>query len=159
VTFFEVCAIAAAATFFAASLLREDQLFVGESGDSWQFVAVAARVAFGLSFIAFGISHFMYAAYVESVIPSWIPGHTFFTYFTAMAHIAAGLSLVSGIRYRLAATMLTIMFGSWVLMLHMPRVALALTNSNEWTSLIVAIAMCGGAWLFAVDEGSEQRLR
>ncbi|MEO6529038.1 MAG: DoxX family membrane protein [Gemmatimonadaceae bacterium] len=157
VVLFEVCAIAAACTFLAASLLWQDAEFVGVSGDAWRRVAVWARIAFGLSFIAFGISHFVYTAYVEAVIPAWIPAHKFFAYFTGLAHLAAGISLVSGIRYRLAAAMLVIMFGCWVLILHVPRVAAARGNANEWTSLIIAIAMCGGAWLFAAEEHSGVR--
>lgn len=154
VVFFEVCAIAAACSHLAASLLRQDEAFVGESGEGWRRVAVLARVAFGLSFIAFGASHFIYTGYVESVIPAWIPAHRFFAYFTGVAHIAAGISLVSGIRVRLSTTLLAIMFACWVLVLHVPRVAAARGDTNEWTSLIVALAMCGGAWLFAAEEES-----
>ena len=158
VVFFEVCAIAAACTSLAATLLQHDEEFVGESGDAWRRVGVGARIAFGLSFIAFGISHFVYIGYVESVIPAWIPAHKFFAYFTGVAHLAAGISLVSGIRHRLAATMLAIMFGCWVLILHIPRVMAARTDANEWTSLIIAIAMCGGAWMVAAEARDRGRL-
>jgi len=159
VVFFEVCAIAAACTFLAGRLLAQDEIFVGESGDTWRRVALFARVAFGLSFIAFGISHFVYTGYVESVIPAWIPAHKFFAYFTGVAHIAAGASLVTGIRVRLATTLLAIMFACWVLVLHVPRVAAARGDMNEWTSLIVALAMCGGAWLFAAEDRDDTMLR
>jgi uncharacterized membrane protein YphA (DoxX/SURF4 family) len=158
VGFFETCAIGAASTFLAASLLPRDDAVLGQAGDAWRRVAVGARFAFGLSFIAFGISHFVYREYVESVIPAWIPAHRFFAYFTGVAHLAAGVSLVSGFRDRLAATLLAIMFGSWVLILHIPRVVAARTDVNEWTSLIIAVAMCGGAALFASPERGQKRL-
>jgi hypothetical protein len=41
------------------------------------------------------------------------------------------------------------MFLLWVFLLHLPRVAAAPHNGNEWTSLFVALAMSGGALLIA----------
>jgi hypothetical protein len=41
------------------------------------------------------------------------------------------------------------MYGSWVLMLHLPRVLAQPAMRAEWTSLFVALALCGGAWLVA----------
>lgn len=145
VVFFEVLAIDAAAWWLSSGLMREE----GATSNLWPGIALAARIAFGLSFLAFGISHFMYHGYVESVIPGWIPAHKFFTYFTACAHIAAGLAILSRVKDRLAATLLGVMFGSWVLIVHLPRVAANPTHANEWTSLIVALAMCGAGFLFA----------
>ena len=107
------------------------------------------RFCFGASLPVFGILHFIYIDYVASVIPDWIPGHVFWGYLTGVAHIAAGLAIVSGIQARLAATMLGIMFGSWVLILHIPRVAVRLHDPNEWCSMFIATALCGGAWLIA----------
>ena len=111
--------------------------------------ARAGRFCFGICLPLFGILHFIYIDYVASVIPGWIPGPVFWGYFTGAAHIAAGLAIVSGIRARLAASLLGIMFGSWVLILHLPRVAARLHDPNEWSSLLIATALCGGAWLIA----------
>ena len=105
------------------------------------------RFCFGISLPMFGILHFIYYQYVASVIPAWIPYPLFWAYFTGMAQIAAGLSIISNIKARLAATLLGVMFGSWVLILHLPRAAVNPSNESEWTSLIVALAMCGGAWI------------
>lgn len=108
-------------------------------------VATGLRVALGLAFVAFGISHFVYHGYVESVIPAWIPAHRFFAYATGVAHIAAGCSLITPVQERLATLLLAVMFGSWVLVLHIPRALAHLAHHSEWTSLFVAVAMCGGA--------------
>lgn len=107
------------------------------------------RFCFGICLPLFGVLHFIYIDYVASVIPGWIPGPVLWGYFTGAAHIAAGLAIVSGIRARLAASLLGIMFGSWVLILHLPRVAVRLHDPNEWSSLLIATALCGGAWLIA----------
>jgi uncharacterized membrane protein YphA (DoxX/SURF4 family) len=119
------------------------------NGDVWRRVALVARLMFGATFLAFGFSHYLYHQYVESVIPSWIPAHAFFAYATGAAHAAAGLSLLTGIQARLAATLLAVMFGSWVGVLHIPRVIAAQGDKNEWTSLFVAVAMCGASWIIS----------
>jgi uncharacterized membrane protein len=119
------------------------------------------RFCFAISLPVFGILHFIYRDYVASVIPAWIPGHMFWAYFTGVAHIAAGVSLVIKVKAYLAATLLGIMFGTWVLILHAPRVAANLHARPEWTSLFVAIAMCGGSLLVAGSlamEDSTQRV-
>lgn len=113
-------------------------------------LADIGRYGFGITLPVFGALHFIYWQYVASVIPSWIPGSpVFWAYFTGCAHIAAGLAILSGVQARLAATMLGIMFGSWVLIVHVPRVLASPHSQAEWTSLCVAIALCGGAWLMA----------
>jgi len=104
------------------------------------------RVAFACSLPVFGLLHVIYIDYVASVIPGWIPAHVFWGYATGLAHAAAGVALLAGIRARLAASLLAVMFGSWVVILHLPR-ALAAGHRPEWTSLCVALAMAAGSLL------------
>ena len=109
----------------------------------------SGRFLFAISLLVFGIQHLMYGAFVATLIPKWIPGHLFWAYFVGVAFIAAALAIVSGKLAPLAATLLGIMFFLWVVILHAPRVVAALHNANEWTSLWVALAMSGGAWIVA----------
>jgi hypothetical protein len=106
----------------------------------------AGRIVFAASLPLFGLFHFLYLDYIVSVIPGWIPGHTFFAIATGVALIAAGASLLSGWHARLAAILTTVMFGSWVVVLHVPRM-IERRHADEWTSMFIATAMCGGAWL------------
>jgi uncharacterized membrane protein len=78
--------------------------------------------AFAFSVPVFGIQHFIYADYVAAVVPSWIPGRLFWAYFTGVAHIAAGVSILTRVKARLAAAMWALMAGLWVVLLHAPRV-------------------------------------
>ncbi len=113
-------------------------------------LAGLARYGFGISLSVFGALHFIYWQYVASAIPVWIPGSpVFWAYFTGGAYVAAGLAILSGVLARLASTLLGIMFTSWVLLLHVPRVFATPHNQAEWTSLCVAVALSGGAWLMA----------
>ena len=51
-------------------------------------------LCFAVTLPAFGALHFIYWEYVASVIPAWIPGHTFWAYFTGVAHVAAGVAIL-----------------------------------------------------------------
>ncbi len=112
-------------------------------------IAGIGRSAFALSLPVFGALHVIYIGYVASVIPAWIPWHVFWGYFTGAAAALAGLAILSRVKARLAATMLGLMYGSWVLILHLPRVFSHPADHREWASLLVAITLCGGAWLVA----------
>lgn len=107
----------------------------------------------GVACIVFGVSHFLYIGYVKSVLPAWLPWHTFWGYGTGVAHLAAGVALVTRVRARLAAVLLGVMFGSWVLILHLPRVVRDANSQAEWTSMCVALAMCGTSWVIASSIG------
>jgi uncharacterized membrane protein YphA (DoxX/SURF4 family) len=107
------------------------------------------RLLFAIPLVVFGVQHFLYARFIATLIPSWIPGHLFWAYFVGVAFVAAALSISSQIKPRLAATWLGIMFLLWVLVLHLPRVVASPHNGNEWASAFVALAMSGGAFIVA----------
>ena len=129
------------------------------SGAAWTLVTSTAapgenpvppalgRLAYGLALPAFGILHFKYAHFVGTLIPAWIPLHTAWAVFIGICFVAAGLAIVTRIRARLAATLLGAMFGSWVVLLHIPLVITSHGAGGKWTSLFVATMMCGGAWM------------
>jgi uncharacterized membrane protein YphA (DoxX/SURF4 family) len=107
------------------------------------------RVFYGVPLIVFGIQHFLYAQFISTLIPVWIPRHLFWAYFVGTAFIAAAVSIATKGQAPLAAILLGAMFFSWVIIVHAPRVAVHLRNGNEWTSAFIALAMCGGAWIVA----------
>jgi uncharacterized membrane protein YphA (DoxX/SURF4 family) len=85
----------------------------------------------------------MYAAYIATLIPAWMPAHLFLTYLTGTAFIAAAIAIASGIQARLGAALLGLMFLLWTVLLHAPRVFAHIHNKDELTSLFVALAMSG----------------
>lgn len=107
------------------------------------------RFLFALSMIVFGVQHFMYAAFIATLIPAWIPFHLFWVYFTGTGFVVAGLSIATGVLAPLAFMGLGLMFLLWFLLLHAPRVAASPRNGNEWTSAFVALAVSGGSYLLA----------
>lgn len=112
-------------------------------------MARAGRYLFAVTLPVFGVQHFLYTDYVSAAVPSWIPAPVFWAYFTGVAHVCAGLALLTGVKARLAAALLALMFGSWFVILHLPRVAAKPGDAAEWTSAFVALAMCGASLMLA----------
>jgi uncharacterized membrane protein YphA (DoxX/SURF4 family) len=151
-------------TFETSSLAGAALVLAGLASDpvrnSW---VRAGRITFGVSLPVFGILHFIYADNVASLVPPWYPWPLFWAYLTGLGHFAAGVAIAAGVLPRLAATLAGVMYGSWVLTLHIPRVwcrafgpcafmgeaASSQSPRNGLTSLFVAIGMCGAAWIVA----------
>jgi uncharacterized membrane protein YphA (DoxX/SURF4 family) len=106
----------------------------------------------------FGYTHFLYPEFVATLVPAWIPGHLFWTYFAGVALIAAGVGMIVGVKARLAALMLGLMIFSWFIVLHIPR-AIADPRSglgNEVSSVFEALAFSGIAFMLASLPGSNR---
>jgi uncharacterized membrane protein len=117
----------------------------------------------------FGILHFVYPASVASLIPPWYPWPMFLAYFTGFAQVAGGVAITAGILSRPAAILSGVMYGTWALTLHVPRIWCRFLGPCDFmeapmglgaaraglTSLFVAFAMCGAAW--SVSEGIARR--
>jgi uncharacterized membrane protein YphA (DoxX/SURF4 family) len=143
---FELLAISGIALILAAEWMEKGpEQAAGRRG----VLLLSGRVLFSVSLIVFGIQHLMYGPFIAGLIPAWLPGHLFWAYFVGVAFLASALAIVTGRLASLAATLLGVMFFLWVLILHAPRVAAALHSQNEWTSLVVALAMSGGAFVMA----------
>jgi uncharacterized membrane protein YphA (DoxX/SURF4 family) len=108
---------------------------------------LVARMLAGASAMVFGFAHFNYIDFTASFIPAWIPWKVFWAWATGAGHLAAGLAFVSGIQARLAATCLAGMMGSFVVLLHIPRVIAQPEVHAEWIMLAVSSSMTGAAWL------------
>jgi uncharacterized membrane protein len=68
---------------------------------------------FSLTIISFGIDHFLFAHEASDYIPSWVPNHLFWMYFTGSALLGSGIAIILNVRRGLAATLLggMILFG------------------------------------------------
>ena len=110
-------------------------------------LATLGRYLFSLPLLIYGLQHFLYASFIATLIPAWMPARLFLAYFTGVAFIAAGLSITSGIAARLACFFLGLMFFLWTVLLHAPRVVSHLNNGDEWSSAFVALAMAGASFL------------
>jgi uncharacterized membrane protein YphA (DoxX/SURF4 family) len=105
------------------------------------------RLLFASLLVVVGTQHFLYARFVATLVPAWIPARLFWAVFVGVAFFGAALAIATKKSSSLAATLLGLMFFLWVFIVHLPRVAASPHDGKEWTSALVALAMCGGAWL------------
>ena len=110
----------------------------------------AARLAFGLCLLVFGISHFVYAGFTAALVPAWLPpSRLFWTYATGAAQLAAGLAMLSGIKVRFAAILLTIMYVGFGLLVHLPGIMSAPSSHDAWAENALNLLLIGAAWSLA----------
>jgi uncharacterized membrane protein YphA (DoxX/SURF4 family) len=109
-----------------------------------------ARPAFGLCLMVFGTSEFVYARFTASLVPAWLPpSQLFWTWLTGAAQVAAGLSILIGMRARLAAILLTAMYLVFGLIVHLPRVIADPSGAGIWAENGVNLVLAGAAWVLA----------
>lgn len=107
------------------------------------------RVIFGCAAVVFGVDHFLALDLIASLVPAWMPAHLVLASFTGAAMIAAGVSIVTKWHDRLGAFALGMLFLLIVVTLHVPRVLAAPRSPDEWSSALIALAMCGASWILA----------
>jgi len=114
------------------------------------------RFCLGAFMILAGIQHFQFAQFVQTLVPVWIPGHLFWTYFAGVALIAGGFGLFLPPTARLAAVLTGLMIFLWVVLLHIPRALAAAPEQarNEWVAVFEALACAGIGFVLAAGPES-----
>ncbi|UFH54743.1 hypothetical protein [Spirosoma sp. KNUC1025] len=140
-------------SFFAAGLLSQ----AGSAPSNRRFgLILAGRCLFAGALVIFGVLHFIYAHYIATLMPSWIPAPLFWAYFVGVAFLATAVSLLINWLRTLSTGLLGLMFLLWVVVLHAPRTAKNPQVEPEWTSLFIALAMSGFCFLIASSARSAQ---
>jgi uncharacterized membrane protein YphA (DoxX/SURF4 family) len=126
-------------------------LIAGMAGAYPKVLILTGRIFYSIMLVIFGIEHFLFAEFVRSLVPAWIPGDLFWTYFAAVALIGAGMSIIFQIKVRLVATLLGIMVFIWFLILHIPRAVVApvTDQGNELSSVFESLGVSGIAFVIA----------
>ena len=108
---------------------------------------------------AFGTEHFTLTKLIASIVPSWIPWHLFWAYFVGACFIAAGLSLVTRIQARLAASLLALTFFLFVVLMDVPGWAHNPRNRFGLTLALRELSFSGGALALAASLTGQERRR
>lgn len=109
-----------------------------------------ALTAMGVCLLTFGVAHFLYLDFTASMVPAWLPGgQKFWAGLTGAAHLAAGIALLSGVKARLAAILLTVMFGSFSVLVHLPLLLADPHSHLSWVMNAINLALTGAAWTLA----------
>ncbi len=110
----------------------------------------------------FGTEHFTLTATIASLIPRWIPWHHLWAYLVGACFIGAALSIVTGVRARLAAGLVGATFFLFVVLMDAPA---WLQNPGSRFALALALrelAFSGGALALAAglrEPGGERGAR
>jgi uncharacterized membrane protein len=115
------------------------------------------RLLFAVSLIVFAVQHFMYASFIATLVPEWIPFKLFWAYFIGVAFSLAFISILINLNTRLACALLGFMFLFWVIFLHLPRVAAATHIEPEKTSMFIALAFCGIFFTIASQYSAKEK--
>ena len=110
---------------------------------------LVARLLFAFTLLLFGLQHFEYVSFISALIPWWIPNHRGWVVFTGAVFLLAAVALAVKFGSRLAAYSLALMFFSWLLLLHVPRILAHPQSGDEWASGFVVLALGGGSLVFA----------
>ena len=121
-------------------------------------------VALGPLFLAiamavFGADHFVAPKIVAAMVPSWIPFHWFWVYFIGVALIAAALSLVTKQHSALAASLLSAMLFSFVLLIHTRNVVAYPHKRILYAVLLRDLSFSAGALACALAQAGESANR
>ena len=108
-------------------------------------------ILYSIPIITFGILHLSYAKDVSTMVPSWIHGPVFWTYFAGIALLGSGIAIILNIKPGVTAALLGIMIFIWFVILHIPRVVNAPVTDleGEVTSAFLALAYSGIAFVIA----------
>jgi uncharacterized membrane protein len=115
------------------------------------------RLFFAIPLAVFGSEHFSDTADIATLVPSWIPAHTFWVYLVGVALIAAALSITVKVQSRLAATLLGTMFCLFVVLMDLPAVVAQPGNRIFWALVLRELAFASGALAFAGSQMSARR--
>ncbi len=118
---------------------------------SLERLLAAGKYFFTAFLILCGIEHFLYAQFVATLLPPWIPGHLFWTYFAGVALIAGGVGMTIPQTSKIACLMSGLMILSWVPLVHIP-LALKDWGPGQVVPVFEALAFGSAAVLESIRE-------
>lgn len=107
-----------------------------------------AQWLLALSLLPIGLAHFFYAPQTIALMPSWLPWHLGWAYFTGAASLLAAVALLLGIWPRLAVVLEASMLSVITLVIWLPGL-IAAPGTDTWTPFLMSSAIAVGAWAAA----------
>lgn len=149
--FFEQVALVAAAVVVYASLLPHD------SAGSFKTARVS-RLSFGVCVLSFGLGHFFAIPETAGMVPGWIPpSRQFWAVATGVAHLLAGVAILSGVLDVLGSRLLTVMLAAFSALVWAPALFAQPQEHMVWAGNAINLALIGAAWVVADSIAIQRR--
>ena len=146
----EALAMTGCSFIVANSIIKENKPYEGFSFFIWmEKIVPVGSIFIGAFLLICGVQHFILTEYCQSLVPTWIPGSLFWTYFAGVALITCGIGLMWWRVRKVAAFCSGLMVFIWMLILHSLRVARNIHDVNEWSSLLETISLSAALFVLA----------
>ncbi len=139
--------IGAGTTALIAGLFLVRPRFAAASGAGR--VLVLGPVFEAVALTIFAAEHFLAARSLSAIVPRWIPGALFWTYFVGAALLAAAVSFIAWRYVRWSASLLALLFLIIVATIDLPNLPKHIHERLFWTLTVRETAFAGGAMVLA----------
>ena len=112
-------------------------------------VLVLGPVFESVALAMFAAEHFLAARGLSAIVPRWIPGALFWTYFFGAALLAAAISFITWRYVRWSASLLALLFLIIVATIDLPNLPKHVHERLFWTLTVRETAFAGGAMVLA----------
>ena len=140
--------IAAGLGTLAAGLFLVRRRFAAASGFRAR-VLLLGPVFEAVALVMFAAEHFLAARDLMGIVPRWLPGELFWTYFAGVALLAAGVSFIAWRHVRWAACWLVVFFLLIVVLADLPNLPRQVHDRFFWILIVRETAFAAGALVLA----------
>ena len=139
--------IGAGVAALVVGLLLARSRFAAASGPGK--VLVLGPVFAAVALAIFAAEHFLAARDLSGIVPHWLPGALFWTYFVGAALLAAAISFIAWRYVRWSALLLALLFLIIVVTIDAPNLPSHAHERLFWTLTVRETAFAGGAMVLA----------
>lgn len=120
------------------------------SGALAAFARTAARLGLGVSTVSFTVAQIVYLLFTASLVPTWIPpNQMFWAIFTTVTFALAALAILTNLRARLAARLMTLMVVLFGVLVWIPRLVAHPSAHGDWSEFALTLLIAGASWTVA----------
>jgi uncharacterized membrane protein len=112
-------------------------------------ILVLGPVFEAVALAVFAAEHFLAARDLMAIVPRWLPGPMFWTYFVGAAWLAAAISLIVWRHVRWSAALVALLFLVIVATIDLPNLPRNVHQRLFWTLTMRETAFAGGAMVLA----------
>ena len=112
-------------------------------------IVALANLCFAAPLAVFGAEHFGLAKSIMELVPKYMPGRLFWTYFVGVALLAGAFSIATKIQVRWSGLLFGMMMFLFVAMMDLPGTLANLNNRIIWALLCRELSFGAGGWMLA----------